>query len=223
MKIRSKFKLGTAKARRIYLVIALALFPLLASEKASAQNVPATILHDGLPGITLPFGGGDIHVRYQHHDDVLIASASRTFCSRTTGADSSRSPGEILMVHRSKCWYNSCSPRILDPVNNNADLGGSVPNPYQPASTWQLSLFPRYSLSYSASLAPGVYHIFFDNRAIVADSNFADHAVTANQFTVTIVPEPATAALVVMGGVIAVCVCLESASGLGVDHIRRTG
>ncbi len=57
MKIRSKFKLGTAKARRIYLVIALALFPLLASEKASAQNATATILNGGLPGITLPLVG----------------------------------------------------------------------------------------------------------------------------------------------------------------------
>jgi hypothetical protein len=43
-------------------------------------------------------------------------------------------------------------------------------------------------LSYSAALAPGTYHIFLDSRAIVADNNFNDHAVTANQFTVTIVP-----------------------------------
>ena len=57
------------------------------------------------------------------------------------------------------------------------------------------------SLSYSASLAPAVYHIFFDPRATVTDGQFFDHGVTANQFTVTIVPEPATAALAVMGGV----------------------
>ena len=87
----------------------------------------------------------------------------------------------------------------LNPVND-FDLGGIVAdlnNPAPPGSIFVSTMF----LSYSAALAPGVYHIFLDSRAIVADTDFNDHAVMANQFTVTIVPEPATAALAVLGGV----------------------
>ena len=102
MKIHSQFKLGTAKARRIYLVIAVALFPLLASEKASAQNVPATILHDGLPGITLPFGGGTFTFDINIVTTFSSIGIGYISCSRMTAADSSRSPGVISLVHRSQ-------------------------------------------------------------------------------------------------------------------------
>jgi hypothetical protein len=54
----------------------------------------------------------------------------------------------------------------------------------------------------TTGLAAGTYHIFLDSRAIVADSNFADHSLVANQITITIVPEPATTGLAVLGGVI---------------------
>jgi hypothetical protein len=87
----------------------------------------------------------------------------------------------------------------LNPVND-FDMGGVIANPNQPLPPGSYFV-STMSLSYSASLAPGVYHIFFDSRTTVVDGNFNDHGVTANQFTVTIVPEPATAGLTVLGGV----------------------
>ena len=193
LKTNSKFKLGTAFARGIYLVIAVALFPLLASEKASAQNVPATILHDGLPGITLPVGGGiftfdlnitttfpSLGITYflvsNDGSGFFCVTGHQTFDSPFCG----RQPEPASVIHP--------PPDCLDPVNNN-DLG-CTHYPFQPVPPGSYFISTIF-LSYSAALAPGTYHIFLDNRSIVADNNFNDHAVTANQFTVTIVPAPA--------------------------------
>jgi hypothetical protein len=197
MKINSKFKLGTAKARRILLVIALALFPLLASEKASAQNATATILNRGLPGITLPFGGGfftfdinltttfsSVGITYflQSNDGsgFFCISGRQTSGSPFSDCGNQPEPASVINPPPGAC---------LDPVNHH-DLGCVLPNPNQPVPPGSYFISTIF-LSYSASLAPGVYHIFFDSRTIVADGNFNDHAVTANQFTVTIVPAPA--------------------------------
>ena len=195
MKINSKFKLGTAKARRIYLVIALALFPLLASEKAPAQHVPATILHGGLPGITLPVGGGiftfDINITTTFPSIGITYflqsnDGSGFFCitrCQTTGSPYC-GPEPASVIHPPP--GDAC----LDPVNNN-DLGcAAVTNPFQPVPPGKYFISTIF-LSYSAALAPGTYLIFLDSRSLVADNNFNDHAVTANQFTVTIVPVPA--------------------------------
>ena len=198
MKINSKFKLGTAKARRIYLVIALALFPLLASEKASAQNATATILNGGLPGITLPFGGGtftfDINIM------TTFSSIGMTyFLQSTDGSGFFSLTGRNVVGSPFSDVLPIMFPVDLDPVTN-VDLGGGVPDLNNPAPPGNIFI-ATFSLSYSATLAPGVYHIFLDSRAIVADTNFNDHTVTGNQFTVTIVPEPATVGLAVLGGV----------------------
>jgi hypothetical protein len=189
-----KNKLGTAKARRIYFVIALAVFPLLASEKASAQNATATILHDGLPGITLPVGGGAF--TFDINLTTTFPSVGITYFLQSNDGS-----GFFCITGRQTWGSPYCGhqpepasvinppPDCLDPVNNN-DLGCLVPNPNQPVPPGSYFISTIF-LSYSASLAPGVYHIFFDPRAIVADGQFNDHAVTANQFTVTIVPAPA--------------------------------
>ena len=195
MKMNSKFKLGTAKARRIYLVIALALFPLLASEKASAQNATATILSGGMPGITLPVGGGaftfDINLTTTFSTIGMTYflqsnDGSGFFC--ITGRQTSGSPFGDCGQPEPASVINP-PPDCLDPVNND-DLGCVVPNPNQPVPPGSYFI-STILLSYSASLAPGVYHIFFDSRSSVADGQFNDHQVTANQFTVTIVPAPA--------------------------------
>jgi hypothetical protein len=86
----------------------------------------------------------------------------------------------------------------LNPVND-FDLGAVIANPNipLPAGSYFISTLTFTTLG----MSPGVYHIFFDSRTIVADGQFNDHQVTANQFTVTIIPEPATAGLAVLGGV----------------------
>ena len=192
MKINSKFKLGTAKARRIYVVIALALFPLLASERASAQNATATILNGGLPGITLPFGGGAF--TFDINMTATFTSVGITYFLQSndgngffsiTGRNIIGSPFQSVLPPEAFMPPGG----DLNPVND-FDMGGVIANPNQPLPPGSYFV-STMSLSYSASLAPGVYHIFFDSRTIVADGQFNDHAVTANQFTVTIVPAPA--------------------------------
>ena len=195
--MRSKFKLGTARARRIYLVIAVALFPLLASEKASAQNATATILNGGNPGIALPVGGGfftfDINLTTTFSTIGITYflqsnDGSGFFC--ISGRDTSGSPfSDCGHQPEPASVINPPPGACLDPVNNS-DLGCALPNPNQPLPPGSYFISTMV-LSYSASLAPGVYHIFFDPRTLVADGQFSDHAVTANQFTVTIVPRPA--------------------------------
>ena len=181
MKLNSKFKLETAKARRIYLVIALALSPLLASEKASAQNATATILNGGMPGITLPVGGGAF--TFDINLTTTFPSVGITYFLQSNDGS-----GFFWLTGRQASAFIPPSA-YLDPVNND-DLGCVLPNPNQPVPPGSYFISTIF-LWYSASLAPGVYHIFFDSRTIVADGQFNDHAVTANQFTVTIVPAPA--------------------------------
>ena len=195
MKINSKFKLSV-------LVVAVALFPLLASEKASAQNATATILNGGLPGITLPFGGGaftfDINIMTTFSSvgiTYFLQSNDGNGFFSLTGRNITGSPFQSVLPPEAFMPPHG----DLNPVND-FDMGGGVPDPNQPVPPGSYFI-STMSLSYSASLAPGVYHIFFDSRTIVADGQFNDHDVTANQFTVTIVPEPATTGLAVMGGV----------------------
>ena len=199
MKIRSKFKLGTAKARRIYLVIALALFPLLASERASAQNATATLFSSGLPSITITTTGTftlDLNITTSFQ-----AIGITYFLEMLDPAGS----GQFMISE----WNNDGSPFIrqfppvvgfpdgvLDPVNDS-DLGAGTNNPLPPGSYFvaTLTLVPT-----SGAYTPGVYHIHLD-RGIIADSDFNDHAITSNTFTITVVPEPATVGLAVLGGV----------------------
>ncbi len=196
MKTNAKFQFGTAQARRVYLVVALAVFPLLASERAASQNATATILNGGLPGITLPVGGGfftfDINVTttfswvgmtyfLQSND------GSGFFC--ISGRQTDGSPfSDCLLQPEPASPINPPPGTCLDPVNDH-DLGCVVANPNKPLPPGSYFI-STIILSYSASLPPGVYHIFLDPRTIVADANFNDHGVTANQFTVTIVPTP---------------------------------
>jgi hypothetical protein len=196
MKTNPKFKLGPAKACRTYLVIALALFPLFPSEKASAQNVPATLLNGGLPDITLPFGGGaftfDINIMTTFSSvgiTYFLQSNDGNGFFTITGRNIVGSPFQSVLPPEAFMPPGG----DLNPVND-FDLGGTANQSVPPGSYFISTMF----LSYSASLAPGVYHIFLAN-AIVADDQFSDHNVTANQFTVTIVPEPATTGLAVLG------------------------
>lgn len=205
MEIRSKFKLRTAKTRRIYLVLALVLFALLASERASAQNATATLFSGGLPSITITTTG----------TFTLDLNIATTF--QSIGIDyflymlDSAGLGQFEISARNidGSPFSVVDPRpdivgnphgILDPVND-FDLGGSIPNLQNPLPAGSYFVATLTLIPTSGAYTPGVYHIHLDSRGNVADNNFNDHAITSNTFTITVVPEPATSALAALGGV----------------------
>jgi PEP-CTERM motif len=192
-----------SKLKNIVLVIALALVPLLASERASAQNATATIFNGGIPGITVGPGSGTF--TFDINIVTTFTSVGMTYFLQSndgsgffslTGRNIGASPFNDLITTDAVAF--TAANGLLDPVNND-DLGAVIadPNTPLPAGSYFISTM---SLSY-AGLAPGTYHIFFDSRTIVSDGGFNDHQVTANVFTITVVPEPATTGLAVLGGV----------------------
>ncbi len=203
MKTNSKFRLGTARAYRIYLVIALALFPLLANEKASAQNATATLFSGGLPSITITTTG----------TFTLDLNIVTTFQSVGIAYFIQMLDAAGFGQFEISAWNNDGSPfvrdvppivgnpdGILNPVNLH-DLGGGIPDPNNPLPPGSYFVATLTLIPTSGAFTPGVYHIHLDSRGTVVDNNFFDHAITSNTFTVTVVPEPATVDLAVLGGV----------------------
>ena len=189
------------------LAVALVLFPLLASQQASAQNATGTLLQTGTGlqnfsialnatfsldlNITNTFNSIGITYFFQSNDAL-----SPFFY--VTGRITTGSPYADNTTGDAQAFADPAGR--LNPVNDfdlGATCNGCFPNGIAPGTYFM------GTLSFSTTgLAAGTYHIFLDSRAIVADSNFADHSLVANQVTITIVPEPATTGLAVLGGVI---------------------
>ncbi len=169
----------------------------LQAKRASAQNATATILNGGLPGITLPVGGG--FFTFDINLTTTFPSLGITYFLRSNDGSGFFCISE-LQTSGSPFGYCPQQPEPASPINPPPGhvwirrtitiWAVSLPTPI---SRFHLASYfiSTIILSYSTSLAPGVYHIFFDPRTIVADANFNDHGVTANQFTVTIVPAAA--------------------------------
>jgi hypothetical protein len=203
MKINSKFKLGTAKARRMLPVIALVLFPFLASERASAQNATATLFSGGLPSITITTTGTftlDLNIVttfqcvgityfLQMLDTAGLGQFEISVWNNDGSAFSDGLPPVVGNPHG-----------ILDPVND-FDLGAVILDPNNPLPAGSYFVATLTLIPTSGAYTPGVYHIHLDSRGIVADNQFNGHAITSNTFTITVVPEPATVGLAVLGGV----------------------
>jgi hypothetical protein len=185
------------------LVIALVLFPLLASERASAQNATATVLNGGNPFVTSTPGGtftfdlnivttfSSVGITYFYQSNN--GSGFFSLIARNIGA----SPFSDLITSDAVAFTGPNG--LLDPVNND-DLGAVIADttmPLPPGSYFISTI----TVSISGAITPGTYTIFLDSRTIVADGQFNDHQVTSNIFTVNIIPEPATTGLAVLGGV----------------------
>jgi hypothetical protein len=192
-----------SKLNRLVLVIALALVPLLASERASAQNATATLFNGGNPFITIAAGGTftlDLNIVTTFTSTGITYfyqsnNGSGFFSLTARNISGSQFPDLITADATAFTPANG----LLDPVNND-DLGAVItdPNSPLPAGSYFISTI---TFSISGAIAPGTYTIFLDSRTIVSDGGFNDHQVTSNIFTVNIIPEPATTGLAVLGGV----------------------
>src|SRR6202790_3815633 len=138
MKTNSKFKLGTAKARRIYLVVALALFLLLATEKAFAQEVATGVLSQtgtGLTTFNLAAGNSvfqlDLNITINFNSlgiTYFLVSNDASGLIAITARSIVGSPYQVLTTSDAVAFTPANG--LLDPVNND-DLGGGV-GPFQP-------------------------------------------------------------------------------------------
>jgi hypothetical protein len=200
MKTNSKFKLSV-------LVVAVALFPLFASEKTSAQNVTGFLSQTGTGLTTFTINLGETFLL----DLNITATFSQLGISYwyQTGANGSGLFSLIGRTTTGSPYPNYIAPdsvifqpenALLDPVNGTtaqpSDLGAACDTCPIAPGTYFISTF-----TFSTTAGIGTYTIFLDSRGIVADSNFQDHTLNANTITVNVVPEPATTGLAVVGGV----------------------
>jgi hypothetical protein len=183
MKTNSKFKVSV-------LVVAVALFPLFASEKASAQNVTGFLSQTGTGLTTFTINLGEtflldlnttatfsqLGISYWYQTGANGSGLFSLMTRTTTGSPYPDPVAPDSVIFR---------PDLLHPVNNN-DLGATCNTcPIAPGSYFMST----YTFSTTAGV--GTYTIFLDSRGSVADDQFNDHVLHANTITVTIVPAPA--------------------------------
>jgi hypothetical protein len=201
MKTNSKFKLSV-------LVLAVALFPLFASEKASAQNSTGFLTQTGtgLTTFTINLGQtfsldlnilntfNSVGITYFYQTGAngssLFSIISRSNGANNVYADNTTADGQVFLPANA----------LLDPVTGTpaqpSDLGATCNTCPVAPGTYFMSTF-----TFSTTAGIGTYTIFLDSRGSVADSDFNDHILNANTITINVVPEPATTGLAVLGGV----------------------
>ena len=92
---------------------------------------------------------------------------------------------------------------LLDSVNNN-DLGGGVADVFTPNPAGSLFL-ATYTVQALPSISPGTYTIRLSSSSVVASGTFPDFFdapisnTATNIYTVTVVPEPTSTALMMVG------------------------
>ncbi len=212
--MKCRFVLTLRNYRAFLLAAAWAVVPLAALKQASAQDTAvATLTSGGLNSITIG----------QNGTFNLTLAVTTNFVSSGYTVFYQSNNGSGLFQINSRTFLDPIFnpgggppppfppfPMLLNP-SNMFDLGfaSNDPNATHPAGTFSLQ-----SVNIGALNAPiGTYTIFLDNRSIITsrtgfnDVNFGGQSGPV--FTVTVVPEPATVGLLVMGGALAVFALLR--------------
>lgn len=202
--------LTIAKLRKLLLVTALVICPLLLANNGSAQTATATLTSGGFTSIDILSGssfsltlavttnfasvGYTVFYQVSANGLGLFQANSRTNNNAFFG-DAITSDGQAL----------GNPAGILNPTNQ-FDLGyvaTVIANPQPPGTNISLQTITFFA---SAMLAPGQYTIFLDNRSVMADTNFDDVGLgggpmgTGPKFIINVIPEPTTVALAILGG-----------------------
>lgn len=200
--------LTVAKLRRLLLVTALVLTPLLAIQSANAQAPVATA--------TLTSGGSNsITITNNQSFTMTLAISTNFTASGYTVFYQMTSGGQFFqLTGRTNLNTFMTDPTTSDAVafggnagrfqfgptmnSNQFDLGytSDQVNNQPPGSNIQLQ-----TINVSALNAPnGTYTIQLDPRSIVTQAGTFTDAPMSAQLTVTVIPEPSTIGLAVLGG-----------------------
>jgi hypothetical protein len=197
VKTNSQSKFGGNNAHRIYLlIIALALFPLLAGEKASAQNPTGFLFQTGTGLTTFTVDRSttqtfqlDLNISVPSHSiwvQYFLQSNDGSGLFTVTGRNIGASPyNDLAYSDANALGYPN---GVLNP-SNARDLGAIINdpnNPLPPGSYFVATL----TLQFDGSIAPGIYHIFLDSRSNILDEFMNDRPLTANTVTVNIIGAP---------------------------------
>jgi hypothetical protein len=203
VKTNSQSKFGWSEPYRIYfLIIGLALFPLLAGEKASAQNPTGFLFQTGTGLTTFTIDRSttqtfqlDLNISVPSHSiwvSYFLQSNDGSGLFTITGRNIGSSPYNDLFYSDANALGNPNG--VLSP-SNARDLGAIISdpnNPIPPGSYFVATL----TLHFGTSILPGTYHIFLDSRSSILDEFMNDRPLTANTVTVNIVgPPPAPSLL----------------------------
>ena len=196
--MKTNLKPIAGNARRIYLVIALILFPFLACERAVAQTVNGFLFQSGTGFTTFNIDRSTTSTfQLDLNIDPTFSSIAVAGLFMQTGANGSGlfsatarniagSPYNDLITPDSVAFTPANG--LLDPVNNN-DLGAVITNPNMPIPPGQYFV-ARLTFSINPDIPLGTYTIFLDNRGIVGDEFLNDHPLVANTVTINIVGTP---------------------------------
>lgn len=202
--MNTQTKLTTAKLRRMLLVIALVVCPLLTSGLANAQTATATLLSGGLNTISIT--GNQTFTMSLAVTTNFVSSGYTTFYMVSANgsgffqltARTNTSPGGIFNDPTTPdATAFTAANGLLDPRNNN-DLGytGDQVN-NQPAGTFSLQ-----NITVSALNVPAGQYIISTSQAIMTDrtgGGFNDVPMSA-MLTINVIPEPTTVGLAIIGG-----------------------
>jgi hypothetical protein len=199
-------KLTVAKLRKLFLVTALVICPFFALQSGHAQNTATATLTSGGVNFINILAGGSFTL-------TLGVTTNFTSLGYTVFLQSNDGSGFFTLSNRINLNpvfvdatdsdpFGLPGSAILNP-SNDADLGFTRNGANtQAAGTFQLA---SYTVTVGA-LSPGVYHIFLDNRSIMTNTAFGDVPMTGLNgtapqfFTVTVIPEPTTIGLAIVGG-----------------------
>lgn len=193
-----------AKLRKFLLVTALVITPLLAVQTGNAQNtVTATLTTTGgLNSVTIMQGGSFTLTLGVTTNFITLGYTDFLRSTNGSGLFQINGRTNLNMFFTDPTTSDILalgSPNGILAPSNARDLGftGDTVN-NQPAGTFQLA---TYTIANIGLMTPGVYQIFLDPRSIMTNAGFMDVAMGGNPiFTVTVIPEPTTIGLAILGG-----------------------
>lgn len=222
--MKNQLNLTVANVRKLLLVTALVICPLLLANTGFAQNMGfATLSQGGMTTITIgqndpftltlagttnfdvsaytvyyqvsPNGMGFFQALARVNNNAFLTD-NITTDAQAFGADSG-----VLKFQG--------SPATPSPgTSNRYDLGYVFGSQNQPAGSFGLQTITFTSLN-----APvGTYTIFLDSRSIFATADFQDFNIggpNGPQVTINVIPEPATVGLAVIGGALLLLVAVR--------------